>query len=90
MSTSLLERAMKNYIASIGTNDTVEAHGAEVAKGKISEFDIVLLGPQVRFMKKGFDEIAGGKPVEIIAPADYAMAKGENVYKTAKALLEKK
>lgn len=89
MSTSLLEKTMQDYMKAAGIEGMVVAHGSETAKAMIKDFDIVLLGPQVRFMLPQFKAIAGTKPVEVISPADYAMAKGENVVKTAMQILGK-
>ena len=89
MSTSMLEKNINDYMKKEGIKGSAIAHGSEAAKGMISQFDIVLLGPQVRFMLKAFKELAGDVPVEVISPADYAMAKGENVYKTAAKILGK-
>ena len=88
MSTSLLEKSIKDYMKDNGITGTVEAHASEAAKGKIKNFDVVLLGPQVRFMKPAFEEIAGNVPVGVIAPADYALAKGDKVYATAKSMVK--
>ncbi len=88
MSTSLLERNIKNYMDSNGINGIVEAHGSEVAKTMIGKFDVVLLGPQVRFMLKSFKELSGNVPVDVIPPVDYATAKGESVYKFAESLVK--
>lgn len=89
MSTSLLEKSIRDYMVANNIEGTVTAQGSEQAKGMIQDFDIVLLGPQVRFMLNQFKSMAGDIPVEIIPPADYAMAKGENVFKFAEKLLAK-
>ena len=83
MSTSLLEKSIQDYMAANGIEGVCEAHPAEAAKRKYKEFDVLLLGPQVGYMKASFVSLVGDMPVDVIAPADYAMAKGENVYKTA-------
>lgn len=88
MSTSLLEKSMNDYMKANGINGSAIAHGSEQAKGMIKDFDVVLLGPQVRFMLPQFKALAGAVPVEVISPADYAMAKGENVFKFAEKLVK--
>ena len=87
MSTSMLEKSMKDYMEANGIKGVVEAHGSNEAKGMIDKFDVVLLGPQVRFMEASFKQVAGNVPVAVISAADYAMAKGENVYKFAEGLV---
>ena len=88
MSTSMLEKNIRDYMEQNGIKGKVEAHGSEVAKGMIDKYDIVLLGPQVRFMLSTFKQLAGDTPVEVIQAADYAMAKGENVYKFAEKFVK--
>ncbi len=89
MSTSLLEKSMNDYIKENGFNDSVEAHASEAAKSIINDFDVVLLGPQVRYLKASFEELSKGAPIGVIPPQDYALAKGENVYKYAKEVFGK-
>lgn len=79
MSTSLLEDSMKNYMGEKGIDGKVEAHGSEMAKKLVKDFDVILLGPQVRFMLPTFVELANGKYVDIISPSDYALSRGDNV-----------
>lgn len=86
MSTSLLEKTLNEYMAEKGIKGKAEAHDSGSAKSIIKDFDVVLLGPQVKFMLDDFKEISGKTPVGVIAPADYAMAKAENVYKFAEEI----
>lgn len=89
MSTSMLEKTMLQYMKENNIDGTVQAHGSEEAKNLIQKFDIVLLGPQVRFMLSTFKDIAGNVPVEVISPSDYALAKGNNVVQYAISLIKK-
>lgn len=53
--------------------------------------DVLLLGPQVRFMLDEFKaefEVAKGIPVEVIAMTDYGMMNGENVLQLAQTLMK--
>lgn len=84
MSTSLLEASIKKYADSIGDEIEVIAKPSGEAKEILKNYDIVLLGPQVKFMEQSFKDIAGSIPVIVIPPAIYAMAKGEDCYKLAK------
>lgn len=88
MSTSILEKNLNDYLASQQIEGKALAVSAAVAKSMIDEYDIVLLGPQVRFMLNEFKNLAGDKiPVAIIEPRDYAMAKAENIVVFAQKLL---
>ncbi len=87
MSTSLMVKKMQ---------DTAEARGEEVkiwavadaaAKDNIPEADVVLLGPQIRFMLPQMKELAGDKPTEVIDMRDYALMNGEAVLNQAMNLL---
>lgn len=89
MSTSLLEKSIKDYATSIGENIDVIAKASNEAREVIKEFDIVLLGPQVRFMENSFKEFAGDIPVVVIPPQIYAMANGQECVKLAKQFLNK-
>ncbi|MGL6125165.1 MAG: PTS sugar transporter subunit IIB [Metamycoplasmataceae bacterium] len=84
MSTSLLEASIKKYADSIGETVDVVAKPSGEAKSIIKNYDIVLLGPQVKFMEQSFKDVAGTIPVVVIPPAIYAMAKGEDCFKLAK------
>lgn len=83
MSTSLLENSIREYANSIGKQIEVIAKPSNEAKEIIKNYDIVLLGPQVRFMESSFKECAGNIPVVVIPPHIYAMAKGEECFNLA-------
>lgn len=84
MSTSLLEASIKKYAESIGETIEVIAKPSGEAKSIIKNYDIVLLGPQVKFMEQSFKDVAGNVPIVVIPPAIYAMAKGEDCFNLAK------
>jgi PTS system cellobiose-specific IIB component len=52
--------------------------------------DVLLLGPQVRFMKAQFEQKLAPKgiPLDIINMADYGMMNGEKVLAQAEALIK--
>ncbi len=89
MSTSLLEKAIKDYAAKIGEKVEVIAKPSNEAKEVLTTFDICLLGPQVRFMEGQFKQLAGSVPVVVIPPNIYAMANGEECFKLVKQTLGK-
>lgn len=71
MRESALEQNLETEILAVSTND-IEDH--------VEEFDVVLLGPQVRFMKDQIQERIS-IPVDVIDGMDYGMLQGENVLK---------
>ncbi|NQZ65839.1 MAG: PTS sugar transporter subunit IIB [Mycoplasmatales bacterium] len=88
MSTSLLERTLNEYMSEKGISGSAEAHDSGSAKQIYENFDVVLLGPQVKFMQREFERLCNGKiPVGVIPPADYAMAKADKVFEYAQSLL---
>lgn len=89
MSTSLLEKSIKEYAASVGEEVEVIAKPSNEAREVIKQYDICLLGPQVKFMENSFKEAAGEIPVVVIPPQIYAMAKGEDTFKLVKDTLKK-
>lgn len=91
MSTSLLVTKMEvaakdeNFDADIFAVSATEANGVLAEKN----VDVLLLGPQVRFMLKQFEEKVASKniPVAVIDMADYGMMNGQKVLQEAKQLM---
>ncbi len=91
MSTSLLVTKMEaaakdeNFDADIFAVSATEANGVLAEKN----VDVLLLGPQVRFMLKQLEEKVASKniPVAVIDMADYGMMNGQKVLQEAKQLM---
>ena len=83
MSTSMLVTKMQKAALAKGLDVDIFATAAAAATNKIQEKEIhtVLLGPQVRFMQKQFEEKLAplGIPVDVINMTDYGMMNGEKV-----------
>lgn len=90
MSTSLLEERMKKYIKSKGYKIEVAAMDSGTAKSNIDKYDIILLGPQVRFMKAQFEEVSTNTIVDIIPMQMYGTMNGEEVVEFALSALKQK
>lgn len=88
MSTSILEKNINDYMKANNIEGNAIAYASEQAKSMINKFDVVLIGPQVRFMLAGFKAIAGTTPVAVIDNASYAMGNGQKVYELAKSLFK--
>jgi len=59
--------------------------GCEIkAREHVGKADIILLGPQVRYLKNRIAEMAEGKPVEVIDMMAYGMMDGKKVYNDIK------
>lgn len=90
MSTSLLVTKMEKAAAEIGFECKIWAESADSVKNHIDTADVLLLGPQVRYllgnMKKLGDE--KGIPVDAINPVHYGTCNGAEVLKFARKLVE--
>lgn len=92
MSTSLLVTKMQKA----ATEKNIEADIFAVAAGDADnslaakDVNVLLLGPQVRFMLKQFQDKVKpmGIPVDIINMSDYGMMNGEKVLARAEELME--
>ncbi|MEH7109032.1 MULTISPECIES: PTS sugar transporter subunit IIB [Bacillaceae] len=91
MSTSLLVTKMEAAAKDQGIEAKIWAESADAVKSHIDNADVLLLGPQVRYllpqMKKLGEE--KGIPVDAINPVHYGMCNGAEVLKTALALIKK-
>lgn len=94
MSTSLLVTKMRKVAENQGVEANIFALSASEADSEIDkgELDVILLGPQVRFMKNQFEQKVAGKnlPVEVIDMKDYGTMNGEKVLGYALDLIEGK
>lgn len=87
MSTSLLVSEMQKSALNQGLDVEIWAVGASGAKKDILKADVILLGPQVRFMKNEFIDLANGKPVDIIDIRAYGRIDGNAVLEQAVKML---
>ncbi|WP_302373346.1 PTS sugar transporter subunit IIB [Enterococcus asini] len=94
MSTSMLVTKMQNAAKEKGLDAEILAVAASEADKKLASqtIDVVLLGPQVRFMAKQFQEKLEPLkiPVEVINMADYGMMNGAKVLEQAVQMMEAK
>lgn len=91
MSTSLLVTKMQKAAEERGMDAEIFAVSASDADNNIDSKDVnvLLLGPQVRFMKAQFEQKLAPKgiPFDVINMADYGMMNGEKVLDQAIALM---
>ena len=92
MSTSLLVTKMQKAAEAQGIESDIFAVSASEADANLANKDVnvLLLGPQVRFMKGQFEQKLAPMniPLEVIDMKDYGMMNGENVLKQALSLIE--
>ncbi|WP_027109079.1 PTS sugar transporter subunit IIB [Lacticigenium naphthae] len=93
MSTSLLVSKMEKAAAARGMEADIFAVSASEADSTIENKnpDVLLLGPQVRFMQSQFAKKVAdrGIEVEVINMQDYGMMNGEKVLDFAIELMQK-
>lgn len=91
MSTSLLVSKMQKSAEAQGLDADIFAVGASEVDNTLAskDVDVLMLGPQVRFMKDQFEKKVADKgiPVEVINMQDYGMVNGEKVLQAAVELI---
>lgn len=92
MSTSMVVKKMKDAAEKQGKDYVIRAVDTEKAKAEAAAADVILIGPQVRYLLKDMKEFASkhNVPVEVINSRDYAMCNGEAVLKQAEELVAQK
>lgn len=86
MSTSILVTKMQEYAQSLGEEATIWAVGQDQALKEMDGADVVLIGPQMRFLLAKFQK-STDKPVEVIDMMAYGMADGKAAYEQAVKLM---
>lgn len=87
MSTSFMVNKMKDEAQARGLDAEIWAVADAEAPANIEKADIMMLGPQVRFLESKMKGIAGDKPVTVIDMAAYGMMDGKKVLDQALTLL---
>lgn len=92
MSTSLLVTKMEKAAQEQGLEGKIWAVPANQVNLHIDNADVLLLGPQVRFLLPKMKTLGEEKgiPVDAINPAHYGMCNGAEVLKTAINLVNNK
>ena len=90
MSTSLLVRKMVEEAQTRGLPVEIDAYGVAEFDTQFSRYQVVLLGPQVKYMLNTLSETAAtcGSPVQPINPMDDGMQRGDKVLDYALSLIE--
>lgn len=90
ISTSILVQKMKEAAHQQNLEVKIRAVSAAEVNKWIAEADVLLLGPQVRFLLERVREVAErhAVPVDAIKAVDYGMMNGENVLNQAIRLIK--
>lgn len=86
MSTSMLVLRMEKAAEAKGIEIEVKALPITEAEKEADEWDVVMLGPQVRHVEKKLKSVTT-TPVEVINMRDYGMMNGEKVLDAALKIL---
>ncbi|MBX9957446.1 PTS sugar transporter subunit IIB [Peribacillus simplex] len=91
MSTSLLVNKMEKAAVEEGLSVKIQAVATMEVRNHISEVDVILLGPQVRYQLNDIKKIGDEKgiPVDTINPMHYGTCNGKEVLRTALQLISK-
>ena len=92
MSTSMLVKKMQDEAASRGLAADIAAFSATEFDERFADYQVVLLGPQVKYMQESLAaKTAGtGIPVATINMMDYGTMRGDKVLDYALQLIEQK
>lgn len=87
MSTSIVVKKMEEAAKKKGIEAKIWAVGDAQAKDNVDEADVVMLGPQVKFLLDKMKGLAGETPVEVIDMKDYGMMNGEAILDKALSII---
>ncbi|KMW74287.1 PTS cellobiose transporter subunit IIB [Photorhabdus luminescens subsp. luminescens] len=90
MSTSILVQRMQAEVIKRALDIEIKAAPIVELEHLITDVDVVLLGPQVKYQLSHFSAIAKplGKPIDVIDMMDYGTLRGDKVLDKALSLLE--
>lgn len=80
LSTSILMKKLEKYAEANSIEFEVIAKGMMDYDDYYSNYDVILVGPQISYKKDEIKEKTG-KPLAVIAQMDYALGNAENIFK---------
>jgi len=85
MSTSLLVTKMQAESTAAGNKDNIFACSVDEMDAHIDKYDVVLIGPQIRYKAKAIGEVATSKNkgFAVIDSVSYGMVNGKKVLEQA-------
>lgn len=88
MSTSIMVKKMTEAAEKIEADVVIKAIPEQQLNDHLVGTDIILLGPQVRFLLDKVQTKAKSIPVRVIDTMDYGTMNGEKILRQALAILE--
>lgn len=89
MSTSFLVEKMKKSAETKGIEVDIKAIPEAQSNEYVGKIDILLLGPQVKYLEGAMKEMFGDTPVSVINMMDYGSMNGEKVLNSVLEILKK-
>lgn len=91
MSTSLVVKKMQEAAKQRGIDCKIWAVSQDVVEEEMKNADVVLIGPQMRFLKGKLESKATelGIKLDVIKPMDYGRCDGKAILNMALSMLEK-
>lgn len=86
MSTGILMNKMKKWAKDQGKDLEVKAYGIGEYEQHYTEYQCILLGPQISYKEKEIKAAVGNMPVSQINSMDYALGNVENIMKLVKKM----
>jgi cellobiose PTS system EIIB component len=85
MSTSLVVKKMEEAAKRRNITCTIWAVSQDKVEDEMKKADVLLIGPQMRFLKKKFEKMAEdiGISMDIINPMDYGRCNGDAILDAA-------
>lgn len=87
MSTSIMVKKMKEAAAQMHADVGIKAIPEQALSQHLAGTDIILLGPQVRFLLDKIQAAAQDIPVRVIDTLDYGTMNGEKILRQALDIL---
>lgn len=87
MSTSIMVKKMTEAAKNINADVSIKAIPEQALNDHLVDTDIILLGPQVRFLQDKVKAVAKDVPVRVIDTMDYGMMDGEKILRQALDIL---
>ncbi|MNW39583.1 PTS system, cellobiose-specific IIB component [Fontibacillus panacisegetis] len=81
MSTSLMVKKMQEAAQASGQEVSIQATASEALSNIADDIDVLMLGPQVAYMRKDYEKtyVPKGIKVDVINTVDYGRMNGEKV-----------
>ncbi|QAA34519.1 PTS sugar transporter subunit IIB [Clostridium manihotivorum] len=91
MSTSLVVKKMEEAASQQGIDCKIWAVSQDVVEEEMKKADVLLIGPQMRFLKAKLEPKANevGIKVDVIKPMDYGRCDGKAILATAISMISK-